>query len=68
MNDSKNTMFKLLANKAERAKLSAQIAIIVIVFINSNFKFVPVSVFDTQLHAFATGIYKVSTLTHRLIV
>ena len=46
MKDSKNTMFKLLANKAERAKLIAQIAIIVIVFMNSNFKFVPLSQFD----------------------
>lgn len=57
INDSKNTMFKLFANSAEMAKLIAQIATIVIVFINSNFKFVPVSVFDTQLHAFATGVY-----------
>ena len=57
MKDSKNTMFKLFANSAERAKLIAQIATIVLVFINSNFKFVPVSVFDTQLHAFATGVY-----------
>ena len=32
MKDSKNTMFKLLANKAERAKLIAQIDTIVIVF------------------------------------
>ena len=34
INDSQNTMFKLLANNAEMAKLIAQIAIIVIVFIN----------------------------------
>ena len=33
-NDSQNTIFKLLAKSAERAKLIAQIAIIVIVFIN----------------------------------
>ena len=50
-------MFRPFTNSAERAKLIAQIEIIVIVFINSNFKFVPVSVFDTQLHAFATGVY-----------
>ena len=31
-NDSQNTIFKLLANSAEMAKLIAQIAIIVIVF------------------------------------
>ena len=41
INDSKNTIFKLFAKSAERAKLIAQIAIIVLVFINSNFSLFP---------------------------
>ena len=36
-NDSQNTMFKLFAKSAVMAKLIAQIAIIVFVFINYNF-------------------------------
>ena len=41
INDSQNTIFKLFAKSAVMAKLIAQIAIIVIVFINSNFSSFP---------------------------
>ena len=40
-NDSQNTIVRPFTNSAEKAKLIAQIAIIVIVFINSNFSLFP---------------------------
>ena len=68
INDSQNTMFKLLANSVVMAKLIAQITTIVIVFINSNFSSFPWANSIDNITSLSGAYIKVSALTHRLLV
>ena len=66
INHSQNTMFKLFAKSAVMAKLIAQIAIIVIVFINSNFSSFPWAYSIHSVTLLSRAYIKVKTTLHRL--
>ena len=65
-NDSQNTMFKLFAKSAVRAKLIAHITTIVIVFINSNFSSFPWAYSIHSVTLLSRAYIKVKTTFHRL--